>query len=588
MKRILPILLLLALLCGCANTETDEQTAQNTSQPTQAAPVSTYLSDSDIEQQTGGAVRRYDPGEENIDWIAPFSGGVLVASAGEQTALTVLSGLNGQVIATATVPVKLTDASVWQVTTGGFIYYAPDEKQAVILDAQLKEMTRLQLPETITGSPAISQDGSEIFYCTGQTVNALDTDLKISRPVRTHTCEDQTLLGCYMNGAVVACRLQDISGQWSTIYISGEDGKILHKDNGLQKVYSKGNDYFALRADGSVNQYIFGGTDAAPKQMNICAQAAYGALELDGIIGLEETADGIQLSFYNMKKTAAVTLPAELKPVMVAADSATGGVWLLTQDGQVLHWSVQASGITDEKDYSGTIYTAQAPDTEGLAQCAQRGDAIGKQYGVVVRVYERSLVSNDAYDIEVEYQPVAINRALDELEVQLRKFPAKFLDKSVSGMIRVCIVRSIGGEITSAYHWHDGDPFIILSVGVDVEQAFMDAFAYVLDIHVLGNSSVADGWETLNPEGFTYGTENTVLAYLEGENRAFADRRGMQSVTDDRASIFYHAMLADNAEVFQGEIMQSKLKMLCQAIRDAWRLEDSPETFPWEQYLIQA
>ena len=152
-------------------------------------------------------------------------------------------------------------------------------------------------------------------------------------------------------------------------------------------------------------------------------------------------------------------------------------------------------------------------------------------------------------------------------------------------MIRICIVRDIGGERISGYHWHDGDPFIILSVGMDIEQAFLDAFSYILDIHVLGNSSVADSWEALNPEGFTYGTENTVLAFLEGTTRAFADRKGMQSVTDDRATVFYQAMLTDNAETFQSESMQAKLRMLCQAIRDAWRLEQSTESFIWEQYL---
>lgn len=587
MKRILPIILLLVLLCGCGNDTPPEETEASTSQPTQAAVVSTYIAGSDIEQQTNGAVRRYELEEQKIAWIVPIHGGVLVAAEGEETVLTVLSGTDGTVSATATIPVKLSQTSVWH-TTGGVAWYDADSRQMIFLDSLLTEVNRLQLPEDRMGDPAVAPDGGEVYYCAGQTIYAIDTDLKITRPVRTNTCQQQTLLGCYLNSKVIGCSVQDVLGQWSTIYISGEDGMLLHKDNSTQKVYSNGNDYFALRADGTVNQYIFGSTDTTPQQMNIGDTAAYSALELGGILGQTETADGIQLSFYNMKKTAAVTLPAECKLAMVAADSTTGGVWLLTEDAVLLHWSMQATAVSDDTDYSGTVYTADAPDVEGLVQCAERGDAIGEQYGVVVRVYERSLVSNDDYDIEVEYQPAAINRALDELEVLLQKFPPKFLDKSVPGKIRVCIVRSIGGEITSAYHWHDGDPFIILSVGVDMEQAFLDAFSYVLDIHVLGNSSAADNWESLNPEGFTYGTENTVLAYLEGETRAFADRKGMQSLTEDRASIFYHAMLADNAEVFRSETMQAKLLMLCQAIRNAWRLEQSTEIFPWEQYLNQS
>ena len=59
----------------------------------------------------------------------------------------------------------------------------------------------------------------------------------------------------------------------------------------------------------------------------------------------------------------------------------------------------------------------------------------------------------------------------------------------------------------------------------------------------------------------------------------------MTSITDDRASIFRFAVEPDNAEMFRAEIMQKKLTMLCVAIRDAWRLENSEETFLWEQYL---
>lgn len=584
MKRILPLFLLLLMLCACAAEEPGEQTTQSTTQPTQAASIDTYISDSDIQQQTNGAVCEYAI-DAQIDWITPMHEGVLLVTAGEQSELTLLSGISGTVVASATVPVLLSENAVWQVTTGGFIYFDTNSKQTVFLDLRLNETKRLQLPEDLSGDPAIAPDGSEVYYCAGQTVYSIDTERKITRPVRTNTCEDQTLLGCYVNGTVLACSIQNVLGQWDTLYISSEDGRLLYKDNGIQKIYSGGDAYFALRQDGIVDQFIYGKTGETPVQMNIGTEAAYGALELGGIIGQTETAEGIQLSYYNMKKAAAVTLPLEMKPVMVAADSATGGVWLLTEDGGLLHWSLQRSPVTEDTDYAGTVYTAEAPDTEGLKACADRGDALGKEYGVVIRVWERALVSNDGYDIEVEYQTEAINKTLDELETELAKFPEKFLYKSVSGQIRICIVRSIGGEMTSAYHWYDGDPFIIISAGMDVEQAFMEAFSHVLDIHVLGNSSVADNWGSLNPEGFTYGIETTVMAYLEGENRAFTDRHAMESVTDDRASVFYYAMQKDNAEMFRSETMQAKLLMLCKAIRDAWRLEKKTETYLWEQYL---
>ncbi len=116
----------------------------------------------------------------------------------------------------------------------------------------------------------------------------------------------------------------------------------------------------------------------------------------------------------------------------------------------------------------------------------------------------------------------------------------------------------------------------------------MQKFAYVLDVHVLGKSPLVDQWNSLNPEDFVYGANDYDGAWLEGETRVFADEGAMASVIDDRASIFYQAMQKDNAQMFQSETMQAKLLRLCQAIRDAWRLEQKPETYPWEQYLKES
>ena len=54
---------------------------------------------------------------------------------------------------------------------------------------------------------------------------------------------------------------------------------------------------------------------------------------------------------------------------------------------------------------------------------------------------------------------------------------------------------------------------------------------------------------------------------------------------EDRARIMEYAMLSGNQELFRGQIMQEKLKTLCQGIREAYGLKKSSETFLWEQYL---
>ena len=54
---------------------------------------------------------------------------------------------------------------------------------------------------------------------------------------------------------------------------------------------------------------------------------------------------------------------------------------------------------------------------------------------------------------------------------------------------------------------------------------------------------------------------------------------------EDRARIMEYAMTEGNEEYFRSTTMQSKLKLLCEGIREAFKLKKSPETFLWEQYL---
>lgn len=584
MKRFLLPVLLLLLLCGCTSEETAAPAPTvSTTPPTEASePVDTYAIGSRTETFTKGTVLQYDL-QAPVSWILPFEGGVLTAKTGDKTVLTLLTGEKGTIGAETTVSVKL-DQSDCQGIPGGVIYYDAVAKQVVLLDAELQETDRLQLPADISGKPAFAQNGSAVYYCVGQTVYAMDTGNKTVRPVRSNTCKEQTLLGCYLDDTVVACRVLDMADRWNTLYISGEDGKLLHKDNNVAKLYSHGDTYFALRADGAVSQYIYGKTtdSAFPVQMNIAAHSAFGALEQGGIIGQTETEDGIVLSFYNMKKTAQVTLPKDQKIQQVSADSTA--IWMLNEQGRLLRWDLQETVVSEDVDYTGTIYTAENPDTAGLQACTERADAIGKTHGVSIRIWEKALSDNEDYAITPEYQTEAIGKALDVLEAEFAKFPSKFLQRSVSSLIRICIVRDIDGEVTSAYHWTDGDPFIIISAGMDVRQAFLETLAYIVDIHILGNSAELDDWAALNPEGFTYGKEQKPEAYPN----AFVNAQSMESVIDDRAMTFLYAIQEGNGELFKSETMQAKLLMLCKGIRDAWSLKRNTETFLWEQYLTQS
>ena len=108
---------------------------------------------------------------------------------------------------------------------------------------------------------------------------------------------------------------------------------------------------------------------------------------------------------------------------------------------------------------------------------------------------------------------------------------------------------------------------------------------YPVVSHILGNAVEMDYWADNNPEGFVYGAEVQDEKYLTGDTQAFVDKEAMASVTDDRSRLFAYALMPDCAQHFQSEAMQGKLKLLCEAIRDAFRLKRYEEVLPWEQYL---
>lgn len=594
MKRILPLVLLLAMLCGCKNTEQTPTTAAT--EPTDSisngesvlATGGTYIPDSEIEKTTNGALRQYTtPGE--LLWITPFGNDVLLACAGNTTRLIVLSGVKGIETASVQLPIKLDGDVVWQVTPDGFAYYLEAERTVVYLDKALQKVDTLQLPETITALPVIDPTGAEVYYCVEQTIYGIETARKITRPLRTNACVQQSIEGCYYEGRVLACLTQGENEKWTRIYISTENGETVHDDRGVQNLQTSGNKYLASFSDEDANRYIYGTVNGKRKSLSISGQMRT-CLAYGGAISTVTEEGKTTLSFYALgigKRIAAVSVSGTLQCKAVAEKIDTGDVWLLTEDNNLLCWELSASVITDDTVYTEDYFTADVPDQEGLQACKVQADQIAEAHGVQIRIWEHALVGIDAYAVTPEFETDVITEMLHALEAELAKYPKGFLGESAAQKICICFVRDIDGEAASAYYWSDGTPYILISTGVDVAQAFEEAFCYILDIHVLGNSPLLDAWTSMNPEGFIYGS-TVDSTYLSGATQAFINSDATKSVTEDRASIFYHAIRADSKALFASETMQAKLMLMCKAIRDAWGLEKNQDTYLWEQHLNTA
>lgn len=589
MKKIWILMLALLFLTGCAVNDSPDETEISTTETTVQGQ---YAADSAVEQQTQGAVRRYDLPGQSYSWLSAIGDKLLLAEQGENaTQLTVVSGMEGVLGATVQIPAN----APARATYTGFVYYDAESRQVVFLDPQLQKLDEIELPEGIQGTPVFSPDGSEIFYCVEGEIRALETERRISRLIKSHSCSSQELLGCYFEGEVIACRIEDTDGKVNITYLSTENGQTLTVNNDIIDLFTYEDRYLAQRRDGIALQQIVGTKDSEPLQLNTDLQLA-AALELGGVVGYRADDAGVSLSFYDLtsgKKSAEVILEGFGLPKTILGDRWSGCVWLLTEEMQtgtqvLLRWDPKASASEDETVYTATLHTAESPDEAGLAACQDRVDALNKANGTTIRIWQTALKSPNGHTLEPEYQVDTINKALDELEQLLDMFPSKFLDKSVSGRIRICIVRAVDGTVGSVNYWYDGDPFIVLSAGGNFREDFLKGVSYVMDSHVLGNSAMYDYWNELNPEGFVYGDETTYSqTYLEGETMAFFSEDGMTSAKEDRANLFYQAMQPDNSAAFRSETMQNKLRLLCEAVRESWKLKKKTEVYSWEQYLAE-
>ena len=588
-KLLITMLLATLLLVGCADKEGTLDTTPTTEE---TLPQGCQIPDSDITTSTQNAVWVYDPQITDIQAIATVGDRLMVVWGENGDNLTVFNGNEGLAAAQMQLE-KPQDEIHFQNTYDGVAYYAKEENQVHFLDSQLQITKRITMPQGISGEPLVSAQMGEIYYCLDQNVFGLDMEEGISRQIKTVDCVKLQMQGCYFDGKVLAVQAETRDGQFNTIYFSGENGKTLAQENGIDMLSTFEDTFFVHRMAGIIEQRILGTLDGTSVSWNVQGNILP-ALELGAMVTYQTGDDGVlTLNAYDHAtglRTASVSFQSPGSVISFVADRWSNCIWLLIEDEtaeqMILRWNLKSSPVSDETAYTSVLYTADNPDNAGLKECQKRVDGLNRTYGVRIRIWQDAVKYIDGHSVVAEHLPQAINSCLDELEAAFAVFPNKFLSRSVATQIRICIVRSIDGKQDAAQFWYDGDAFILICPGADLSDVFIRELGNVVNSHILGNSPAVDSWDVLNPEGFDYADSSTHLdSYLQGAARAFVDKEAMTSVTKDRSRLFWQAMQPDNQDMFASEIIQAKLNQLCQGIRHAWRWQKESQVFPWEQYL---
>lgn len=612
MKRLLWLLVLAVLLCGCA----DQPQTQTTAPPesTGAAPIPTepegiYVPHSDLEIQTGGAVRYYLPQMADCYGLLAMEGDLLVFSGSQNTTLHRLSGEELFPVAGAELGCRVApEDPSFQLGSNGITYYDPNSREVIFLDKDLKEVSRLAVPEGILGSPVLSANRMQLYYCTAEAVRVYDLETGLDRMLKQVSYADQRVEGIYLEDSVLRCRMTDDRGDVHTLFLSTETGETLTEVWQELSLSTVKDRYFAVVPEGILRLRLFGTMGEEPQVLNPRNPGSDAwFLEAENcLVTAAVTEEGCVLDRYDLNTgmlTHTLTLPGGFEPLYAEAEG-KGGIYVMGYDPMaeqivLLLWQLPGTEAVDATIYAGPRYTAENPDLESLTFYEEYAQSIGAPHGVQILV-GRPAAENppEDYILEMEYQIPVIRQQLETLDYLLDQFPQGFLQQ-IYGVKRICVVRSITGAPESGsleqaqgiQYWAGNDAYIVLAAGESLEYAFFHELFHLIDNKVLSDTRVYYYWHNLNPAGFAYYwnyhsylTEDN-SEYLEAENRAFIDAYSMTFPREDRARIMEYACNPGNAHYFTSEIMQQKLLTLCKGIREAFGLKNYDQSLLWEQYL---
>ena len=619
MKKHLSILLLVCLLlCGCTSEpEATETTALPSVAETEAAlPNGFYDPGSTLEAQTGGAVRCYPLGSFSGPSIMSLGEDLLLFNCSEVgTSLTVLTGET--LYPTANLETEcILSAEAYHLRTwsSGISFFDTQSMQTVVLDTSLREVGRIAAPEDLKGVPLLSSDRSTLYYCTRDSVRALDLETGISRCLKEMAYPVQNVTGLWLDGTVLECSISDNELTTETLFLSTETGELLEVTAKELTLDTWNDRFYAQFPNGSTQSYVFGTAGVHPQALTPVSDGDCRFLPEDNAAVLICQTDDttITLEYYDLDtgtRSSVLTLETEYYPwnFITRGD---GKVCFLNYDASygcntLYIWDTSALPSGEEAVCTGAYYSLDTPDYEGLAACTLYAEEISEKYGIEVLIYKKAAdVQPWDYDLEYEYLTPVIRQELEQLDARLANYPEGFLQTLAQRFdgLSICIVRSLNGSAESGsldsangiQFWDGYHAYLALAAGQETEHALYHELCHLIDTIVLNESSAYDRWDELNPTGFSYDYDYVANQtrnsgeYLREESRYFIDMYSMSFPKEDRARIMEYAMTDGNASYFQSKTMQAKLKLLCQGIREAFGLRKSPETFLWEQYLNES
>ena len=593
MKRLLWVLPLLLLLCGCAGGVPD----------TEPEPSPGLYEDGNaIENLTGGAVRAYPLGDYDYRALSTIGRDYLLFG---EDSLTLLSGENLTPVTTVAAPgLPLPGSGQIQINDSGVGYYSQTEQNVIYLGSTLLEVGRLHMTEEITGTACLSPNWDKLYYCSPGSIRVLDLRTGMSKTIKTLSTAGNSITGILMEGEYLRCTTMTQAGTYVYSLISAQTGETLFVGEEYGTIQSRGKSFCFRKAMGPAQEHVFGEEERTPQSIFFEAeQKVLPMLENNALLHLQE-GERVTLHYYDMNtglRSGQLTLPAGWQPEGICGVG--GYVWFCWED-VLYRWNPAQSPTEDQTLYTGPHYTRDHPDETGLAALEQRIAQLEQSWGIDIlwREEPTSVVPWESYRFETEFVPKVYDLCLTELEQAISQFPQDFFTQAAQwtgSPLQLVLVRGIYGETEqgtllsapSIQYQLEGKAYLTLSLGGDVDRAFYHGVSHLIETRILSTCTAYYEWNTLNPAGFQY--DNNYITnqnrqdeqYLQDADRSFIDMYSMSFAIEDRARILEYACLPGNEGYFTSPTMQEKLRRICSGIRQAFALTE--ESYLWEQYLVK-
>ena len=273
MTRLIPLVTLCLLLCGCG-----QQTLPDVPDSTLPPAVKEIRPP----EEPGGDVQKKPLNLTSVQGLRVFEENLFLFCGTETTTLTLLDSATLEICASSQLSFFLDsqDPSLQLHPDGRLSFYHPLEEATVVLNASLEEVQRIPLPGTAIGAPILSEDGSTLFYCTASHLRAWNRETNIHRCIKQMLPENTSLMDVMMNDTVLQCQTGD-----ETIFLSADDGHILHSGNGAFSIHSDGLQYYASFRAGLRDLFVFSRGETSA-QMLIPEEPSGNAFYLPGCSAL--------------------------------------------------------------------------------------------------------------------------------------------------------------------------------------------------------------------------------------------------------------------------------------------------------------